>query len=68
MADETHGGEGRHHRGHGAHGGTPLDEATPERREKWKTELKDQGKYKPGASLKELIAERDGLKSGSEAD
>jgi hypothetical protein len=67
MADETH-GEGRHHRPHGAHGGTPLDEATPERRAKWKKELEDQGKYKPGVSLKELIAERDGLKSGAEAD
>jgi hypothetical protein len=68
MAEDTHGDESRHHRSHRPHGGTELDEATPERRERWKKELESQGKYKPGASLKELIAERDGMKSGAEAD
>jgi hypothetical protein len=46
--------------------GTPLDEATPERREQWLTELQKQGKYTEGASLKELIEKRDGEKTGSE--
>jgi hypothetical protein len=44
-------------------------EATPERREQWKKDLVEQGKYKQGASLKELIAERDKPKmSGTESD
>jgi hypothetical protein len=60
-----HGGE---HRSHKGHGGTPLDEATPERREQWKKELEAQGKYTPGASLNELIAKRDGEKTGTESE
>jgi hypothetical protein len=48
--------------------GTPLDEATPERREQWLAELQKQGKYTEGASLKELIEKRDGEKTGSEGE
>lgn len=48
--------------------GTPLDEATPERREQWLKELEAQGKYTKGASLKDLIDKRDGEKTGSEGE
>ena len=48
--------------------GMPLDEATPEKREEWKAKLQEQGKYTPGASLKELIAKRDGEKTGTEEE
>ncbi len=68
MADEEHAAHGGQHRSHGAHGGTPLDEATPERREAWIKELTEQGKYTPGASLKEFLEKRDGEKSGTESE
>lgn len=68
MGEEENAAHGGEHRSHGAHGGTPLDAATPERREQWKKELEKQGKYTPGASLKELIAKRDGEKSGTEPE
>ncbi|GAC1361961.1 MAG: hypothetical protein NVSMB32_01740 [Actinomycetota bacterium] len=46
--------------------GLPLSEATPEARKQWKEDLMSSGKYTPGASLKDLIAGREGIKSGSE--
>lgn len=48
--------------------GTPLDEATPERREQWLAALKEQGKYTEGASIKELLEKRDGEKTGLEGE
>jgi len=68
MGEEEHAAHGGEHRPHSGHGGTPLDAATPERREQWKKELLEQGKYTPGASLKELIDKRDGEKSGTESE
>lgn len=70
MADETGKGDFKEPRvGHGGGGknhGLPLGEATPELRREWKAALEQSGKYTPGASLKELIAQRDGL-DGSRA-
>jgi hypothetical protein len=73
MAEETsfgeelketrlgHGGGSRNH-------GLPLGEATPELRRQWKGELEKSGKYNPGASLKELIAKRDGQEQAEAAE
>lgn len=52
-------------KGEGSHG-LPMREATPEMRKQWKADLEASGKYTPGASLKDLIANREGIKSGSE--
>lgn len=52
-------------KGEGSHG-LPMREATPELRRQWKADLEASGKYTPGASLKDLIANREGLKSGAE--
>lgn len=65
MAEETReappeGGSRQGHGGGGKNHGMPLGEATPEVRRKWKADLEESGKYTPGASLKDLIAERDG--------
>ena len=61
MAEEQ-GGNRQGHGGGGKNMGMPLGEATPEVRKKWKSDLEESGKYTPGASLKDLIAERDGGK------